>query len=108
MGGISYTDFIKLEMRVGKIVGVSVPEDSEHLVELKVSFGEYGERRIFAGLKKWYSVEELEKKKSIFAYNLDPKHTPFGDSEGMLIATGDDRPRVLFIDDGVEEGSLLR
>lgn len=108
MNTVLYTDFIKLEMRVGKIVNVNIPEESEHLVEFNVSFGELGEKRIFAGVKNWYSAEDLMGKKTLFVFNLEPKHTPFGDSEGMLLATGDDQPRIIWVDDDLEEGSLLR
>lgn len=108
MSEISYKDFLKIEVRVGKIVEASVPEGSERLIELKVNFGDLGEKTIFAGIKKWYDPEQLLGKKSLFVYNLEAKSTPFGDSEGMLFAVGGDEARVIFLQDDMEEGSLLR
>ncbi len=106
---ISFAEFSKVDLRVGKVVEASIPEGSEHLIELRVSFGEEGKRTIFAGIKKWYPPEELMGKKLVFVLNMAPKKTPFGESEGMLLAVDDDKaePKVIELKE-VTEGAVLR
>ena len=106
---ISFADFSKMELRVGKVVEAKIPEGSEHLIELRVSFGEEGKRTIFAGIKKWYSPEELVGKRLLFVANMEPKKTPFGESEGMLLAADGDggKPELIEVNH-LSEGVLLR
>ncbi len=106
---ISFAEFAKIDLRVGKVVEAKIPEGSEHLIELRVSFGEEGERTIFAGIKQWYLSDELKGKKLVFVLNMAPKKTPFGESEGMLLAvdSGEGKPLVIEVDQA-EEGAKLR
>ena len=87
-----------------------VPEGSEHLIKLEVDFGEEGKRTIFAGIKKWYDPEELKGKKLVFVLNMRPKKTPFGESEGMLLAIdGQDGKAVMWEAPAeVEKGAVVR
>ncbi len=105
---VGFADFGKLDIRVGEIIGAMVPEGSEQLVKLTVDFGGEGKRVIFAGVKEWYTPEELVGKKSVFVLNLAPKKTPFGDSEGMLLALGDERVYLIEIQPEVAAGTALR
>jgi methionyl-tRNA synthetase len=105
---ISFDDYVKIEVRVGKIVEAVVPEGSNKLIQFKVDFGvEIGQKTIFSGIKEWYSLDELVGVKTIWVVNLAPKKTPFGDSEGMLFAcdTKDGKPYMVKIGEEVEVGS---
>jgi methionyl-tRNA synthetase len=95
---ITFDDYSKIEVRVGRIVEAIVPEGSNKLIQFRVDFGEI-QKTIFSGIKEWYSPEEL--------VNLAPKKTPFGDSEGMLFATDtpDGKPYIVRIGEEVEVGS---
>ena len=66
---ISLEDFKKLDLRVGRILEVEEHPNAEKLYVLKVDFGSE-ERTIVAGLRKYYSIDELEGKQAIFAFNL--------------------------------------
>jgi methionyl-tRNA synthetase len=103
---ITFDDYSKIEVRVGKIVEAIVPEGSNKLLQFCVDFGEY-QKTIFSGIKEWYSPEELVGVKTLWVVNLAPKKTPFGDSEGMLFATDTEegRPYIVRIGDEVAIGS---
>lgn len=105
---VNFSEFSRLDLRIGEIIGAMVPEESETLVKLTVDFGDEGKRIIFAGIKKWYEPEELVGTRSVFVLNLKPKKTPFGDSEGMLLVAGEEQAYLLSVPDEVEIGTSLR
>ena len=105
---INFDDYVKIEVRVGKIVEAVVPEGSNKLIQFRVDFGgEIGQKTIFSGIKEWYNPEELVEVKTMWVVNLAPKKTPFGDSEGMLFAcdTVDGKPYIVRVGEEVEVGS---
>jgi methionyl-tRNA synthetase len=103
---ITFADYSKIEVCVGKIVEAIVPEGSNKLLQFKVDFGEF-QKTIFSGIKEWYSPEDLLGVKTLWVVNLAPKKTPFGDSEGMLFAVdmADGRPYIVRIGEEVALGS---
>ena len=61
-------------MRIGTIIAVETPEGSEKLYRLTVDLGtELGKRTIFAGLKNYYTVDQLNNKQVVILVNLAPK-----------------------------------
>lgn len=103
---IDFADYMKLEVRVGKIVEAEVPEGSNKLIKFRVDFGEF-QKTIFSGIKEWYSPEELLGIKTMWVVNLAPKKTPFGESEGMLFAcdSREGKPYIVRIGEEVDSGS---
>lgn len=103
---INFDDYVKIEVRVGKIVEAIVPEGSNKLLQFKVDFGDI-QKTIFSGIKEWYNPEDLVGVKTLWVTNLAPKKTPFGESEGMLFAvdTNDGKPYIVRIGDEVAVGS---
>ncbi len=105
---INFDDYVKIEVRVGKILEAVVPEGSNKLIQFRVDFGpEIGQKTIFSGIKEWYTPEELVGVKTMWVVNLAPKKTPFGESGGMLFAcdTKGGKPFIVRISDDVEIGS---
>jgi len=86
---ITIDDFIKVDLRVGKIVYAEEVEDSRKMLKLQVDIGEE-ERTIYAGVKKSYSPEELMNKLVVVIVNLLPREMKFGTSNGMMLATQND------------------
>lgn len=82
---ISYSDFSKIDLRVGEIKSVESHPNADNLFVLKVELGEESERTIVAGLKKFYSAEELVGKKAIFVVNLKPIFLRGVESNGMIL-----------------------
>lgn len=103
---ITFADYAKVEVRVGKIVVAEVPEGSEKLIKFSVDFGSEN-RTIFSGIKEWYTSEELVGVTTIWVTNIPPKKTPFGESQGMLFAcdTVDGKPYIVRIGEEVALGS---
>lgn len=111
---IPFSDFAKLELRVGEIEGVEEIEGSEKLLKLTVFFGEdIGRRTIYAGIKKWYPPDKLTGRKLGFVVNLEPKKFIINRvelvSEGMLVAASGGTNAVLYtFDQDLPPGSILR
>ncbi|MEW6617181.1 MAG: methionine--tRNA ligase subunit beta [Patescibacteria group bacterium] len=85
---ITYSDFEKLDLRVAKIIAAEAIETSEKLMKLSLDVG--GEsRQIVAGIKKYYSSEELIGKYIVIVANLEPRKLMGEESRGMLLAAGD-------------------
>ena len=83
---ITIDDFIKVDLRVAKIINAKEIEESRKLLELEVDLGDET-RTIFAGIKKSYSPDELIGKLVVVIANLKPRKMKFGTSNGMVLAT---------------------
>ncbi|HBD02291.1 MAG: hypothetical protein UX38_C0003G0008 [Microgenomates group bacterium GW2011_GWC1_46_16] len=103
---ITFEEYTKAEIRVGRIVAATIPEGSQKLIQFTVDFGSE-QRTIFSGIKEWYSPEELVGITTAWVTNIPPKVTPFGESQGMLFAcdTADGKPYVVRIGEEVPIGS---
>jgi len=89
-GPITYDDFAKIELRVGKVLeAVAVPK-KDKLLHLQVDLGEGKPRSIVAGIAQAYKPEQLVGKQVIVVANLAPRKLAGLVSEGMILAAGDD------------------
>ena len=107
---IEYTDFEKLDIRVGKILTAEAPEWSNKLLKFTVDFGsEIGEKTILSGVKQWYPPEEFVGKMYVFIVNLAERKMGESVSQGMMImADGADQPRPFALQVPVEPGTVVR
>lgn len=107
---VNFSDWQKLDLRVGKILEVEDIEGADKLFKLTVDIGD--EKRIVcAGLKPYYEKEELVGKKIILFVNLAPRKMRGIESQGMVLASvSEDEKQVKLIkpDDDVEVGSKIR
>jgi len=103
---ISYSDFDKLDFRIGTITHAEVVPDSKKLLRLEVDFGEF-KRQILGGLAKSYQPEDLINIQALFLVNLEPRTLAGLESQGMLIAAGalDTLPVVLRPDKELPSGT---
>ena len=112
MEEIDFSQWEKLDLRVGKIVKVEDIEGADKLYKLEVDFGkEMGKRVICAGIKKHYSKDELKNRKIILFVNLKPRMMRGIESQGMLLAAvNDDESKVILIspEKDIELGSKVR
>jgi len=83
---ITIDDFIKVDLRIGKVIHAEEVEDSRKMLKLKIDIGSE-ERTIFAGIKKSYTPEDLINKLVVVIINLMPREMKFGTSDGMMLAT---------------------
>jgi len=94
---ISKTDFDKVDLRVGKIVRAERIEGSRKLLRLIVNLGNE-ERQVVAGLAEFYSPEDLVNKYVIVVTNLEPRRIFGHESQGMILATCDDKPAIITLE----------
>jgi methionyl-tRNA synthetase len=108
---IKYDDFAKLDLRVGTIKNVEPLEGADKLWKLTVDLGsEIGQRTILAGIKKYYSKEQLTEKQIIVIVNLEPRKMKGSESQGMLLAAGSlhsDTCVLISPDSSVENGTKI-
>ena len=112
MEQVDYSDWEKIDLRVGKILKVEDIEGADKLYKLQVDLGkELGKRTLCAGIKKYYSKEELKGKKIVVFANLKPRMLRGIESQGMLLAASDkDDAKVVLIspESDIEVGAKIR
>lgn len=82
---ISYEDFEKLDLKVGEIIKVEEIPKADKLYKLTINIGEET-RTVCAGIKEYYSKDELKGKKIILLANLAPRKLKGIESQGMILA----------------------
>lgn len=106
---VTIDDFAKLDIRIVKVMEVSRMEGSDKLLKLIVDIG--GEnRQILSGIGKSYQPEEIAGKELIAIVNLEPRRMMGEESQGMILATGDDIENITLLGPTkeVEAGARIR
>ncbi len=105
---VSYDDFKKLDIRIGKIVSAEEPEGSEKILKLIVDVGGE-ERQVLAGIKNSYKTEELIGREVVLIVNLEKKKIMGMESEAMVLAAKDreGKPVLLIPEQEVLPGSQI-
>lgn len=107
METISYEEFKKLDLRIGKIIKVEEVKNADKLYKLTIDSGER-ERTLVAGLADYYEPEDLKNKKIVFLANLEPKKLRGVLSEGMLLAAvKDNNVSILSPDKDITPGAKI-
>jgi methionyl-tRNA synthetase len=83
---ITIDDFVKVDLRIAKIVNAEHVEGSTKLLRLTLDVGEGRMRNVFSGIKEAYKPEDLIGKHTVMVANLAPRKMKFGVSEGMVLA----------------------
>lgn len=104
---IGYEDFMKVELRTAEIKTCEPVPKAKKLLKLTVDFG-YETRQIVSGIAKFYKPEQLIGKKVIVVANLAPATLCGVQSEGMLLASGEEEVRVVFLDPATPLGERVR
>ena len=110
MDKIDFKDFAKVEFKIGEIKEAEEIKESEKLLKLSVDLGEDKLRRVFAGIKKWYSAEDLIGKKTVFVTNIVPRKIMGEESEAMIFGAEDESEEnmsLLLLDKDLPNGSKV-
>ncbi|MDM0000355.1 methionine--tRNA ligase [Variovorax sp. J22P240] len=83
---ITIDDFVKIDLRIAKIVACQKVEGSTKLLHLTLDAGEGKTRNVFSGIASVYEPEQLIGKLTVLVANLAPRKMKFGISEGMVLA----------------------
>ena len=105
---ISFDEFSKMDLRVGRVVKCEPKEDTDKLLRLTIDFGEEGTRTILTGLKMFYTPEDFEDKLFIFILNLEPRKMMGEQSQGMILCAESEKPIPLIPSVDVPPGSTIR
>jgi len=81
--------FSNIDLRVAKVIDVKEHPDADKLLILQIDLGDLGKRVIVAGIKQYYSKEEIMGKNIIIITNLKPAKIRGIKSNGMLLAATD-------------------
>ena len=106
----SFDDFMKVDMRVAKVLNCEAVEGSSKLLKFSLDFG-FEQRTIFSGIAASYpNPAELNGRMVIAVANFAPrKMAKFGTSEGMILsaATADGKLKLLDVDAGAQAGDKV-
>ena len=102
-------DFAKLDIRIVKVLEAHRMEGSEKLLKLIVDDGD-GKRQILSGIGKSYEPEDLVGRELVAIVNLEPRVMMGEESQGMVLATGDDLENITLLAPvkDVDPGSKIR
>jgi methionyl-tRNA synthetase len=96
---ISYQDFKKVELKIGKVLSVVDHPNADKLLVLRVDLGEDAPRTLVAGLKGHYTPEQLEGRLIVVVANLQPAQLRGVASNGMLLAAQEGQKVVVLAPD---------
>ncbi len=103
---IDFSDFGKVDIRVGEVLAAEPVPKSEKLLKLEVMADR--RRTIVAGIAKYYRPEELIGRKVVIVANLKPAKLMGVRSEGMVLAAKDaDGLRILTVEGEIKPGSKV-
>ena len=106
----SFDDFMKIDMRVAKVLNCETVEGSTKLLKFDLDFG-FEKRIIFSGIAASYpNPAELNGRMVIAVANFAPrKMAKFGVSEGMILsaATAEGKLKLLDVDAGAQPGDKV-
>lgn len=104
---ISFADFEKIDLRIGKIIEATQVPDSKKLIKILVDFGTE-KRQAVAGLLKHYKPEEFFGKKCVFL-NLQRRMLAGIESQCMVLAAEDEAGNVTVLqpEKDIAEGSKI-
>jgi len=105
---ISYDDFVKLDMRIGKILEAESVPKSKKLLKLKIDTG-LDKRTIVSGIAKDYAPEDIIGTKVCVLVNLAPRKIMGIDSQGMVLMGENQEGQLAFLlpDKDINNGSQI-
>ena len=104
---IGFDDFMKVDLRVAQVIACEPIPKAKKLLKLQIDLG-YEQRQVVSGIAKWYKPEDLIGKKVVVVTNLAPAKLCGVESNGMILASGEEDVRVLFLDPATKLGERIR
>ncbi|PWM47026.1 MAG: methionine--tRNA ligase [Clostridiales bacterium] len=104
---IGIEEFMNVELRTALVYECESVPKSDKLLKLQLDLG-YEKRQVVSGIAKFYKPEDLIGKKIIVVANLKPVKLRGVESNGMIIASGEETVRVVFLDKDTPLGERVR
>ena len=107
MPQITIDDFAKVELRCAKVIACEKVKKAKKLLKLQLDLG-FEQRQVVSGIAAYYEPESLIGRKVVLVTNLAPAKLCGIESEGMILASGEDKINVVFLPDDTPLGSKIR
>ena len=104
---IGIDDFMNVELRTAKVIACEKVPKAKKLLKLTIDLG-YEQRTVVSGIAKFYEPEQMIGKKIIVVANLKPATLCGIESNGMILASGEEEIRVVFLSDDTPLGERVR
>ena len=104
---IGIDKFMEVELRTAEVLECEAVPKAKKLLKLHLDLG-YEKRQVVSGIAKFYKPEELVGKKVIVVANLSPAKLCGIESNGMILASGEEDVRVVFLDKDTPNGERVR
>jgi methionine--tRNA ligase beta chain len=105
---ITFDDFKKLDIRIGRVLSAEKVEGTEKLLRLEVDLGTE-QRQVVAGMAESYQPDQIVGKEIPLLVNLEPRKIRGVESQGMILAVDlEGKPVLLHPEREVPPGSLVR
>lgn len=104
---IGIDDFMNVELRTAQVIACEPIPKAKKLLKLTLDLG-YEKRQVASGIAKFYKPEDLIGKKLIVVANLKPAVLCGVESNGMILASGEETVRVVFLADDTPLGERVR
>ena len=104
---IGIDDFMNVELRTAKVIACEKVPKAKKLLKLTIDLG-YEQRTVVSGIAKFYEPEQMIGKKIIVVANLKPATLCGIESNGMILASGEETVRVVFLDKDTPLGERVR
>ena len=98
--------FAAVELRVAEILACEPVPKAKKLLKLQVDLG-YEKRQVVSGIAKFYTPDQLVGKKVCLVTNLKPAKLCGVDSFGMILASGEEDVKVVFLDPSAKNGERI-
>ena len=93
---VAFDDFMKLDIRVGKVLECEKVPKADKLLKFKIDDG-MGGRTIVSGIAKYYQPEDLVGKEVCFIANFEPRKLKGVESQGMILSAENADGRLIVI-----------
>ncbi len=111
-GQITIDDFMKVQLRVARVLTAEKVEGSDKLLKLTLSLGAgEPERTVVSGIAKHYAPEDMPGRQVVLVSNLKPAKLRGIRSEGMILCASnaaDDVLKLVTVLEGMEDGATIR
>ncbi len=107
---LDFDTFMSVELRTGTITSVEDHPNADKLYVVNIDDGSSEGRTVCAGLKPYYSAEDMTGKQVVFVANLEPRKLRGVMSEGMICAAddGEGAVKLITVDGEIGNGSRVR
>ena len=104
---IGIEDFMNVELRTAQVLSCERVPKAKKLLCMQLDLG-YEKRQVVSGIAKFYAPEDMVGKKVILVANLKPATLCGIESQGMILASGEEEVRVVFLADDTPLGERVR